>query len=199
MQMLRAEVEDIECVFLTHEHNDHIIGLDDLRPFIFRHKKAIELYGLPRVLEEIEDRFKYAFINHPYPGAPSFKLKPLLPKEKWTDGNIEVEALQVYHGSLEILGYRIGDVAYLTDVKSLTEETFATLQGIPHLIISALRKERPHHSHLILDEALEIIQQINPDKAYLIHLSHLMGTHKSTEALLDKNVQIAYDGLVVET
>ena len=197
-QMLRADVRDLDCVFITHEHNDHIIGLDDLRPFIFMHNKEIEIYGLPRVLAEIKERFHYAFQFQPYPGAPKFELKELNPGEKFKRDSFELEALQVFHGPLEILGFKLQNFAYLTDVKTLPSETIEKIKGIKVLVISALRKAKPHHSHLILDEALQLIKEIQPDKAYLIHLSHLMGKHNEVSKELPDYVEIAYDGLQLD-
>lgn len=195
IQMLRAGVNDLEKVFLTHEHNDHIIGLDDLRPFIFKHNKEIEIYGLPRVLAEVRERFQYAFSYQPYPGAPSFELKALRPGKSYVDDTFEIEALGVLHGSLEILGYKIRDFAYLTDVKTLPIQTINKIKGIKVLVISALRKGKPHHSHLTLRESLELVQLIKPQKAYLTHLSHLMGKHDLVSEELPENVEIAFDGL----
>lgn len=197
-QMLRAVVRDLDCVFITHEHNDHIIGLDDLRPFIFMHNKGIDIHGLPRVLAEIKERFRYAFQFQAYPGAPKFELKELNPGEKFKQDDFELEALQVFHGSLEILGFMFKQVVYLTDVKTLPSETIEKIRGTEVLIISALRKGKPHHSHLLLEEALAMIEKIQPQKAYLIHLSHLMGMHDEVTLELPGNVEIAYDGLQLD-
>lgn len=193
-QMLKENVTDLESVLLTHEHNDHIIGLDDLRPYIFKSKKEMQIFGMPRVLDEIRERFKYAFVPQPYPGAPKFVLQGIEAGTSFSLDNLLVEPIKVHHGSLEILGFKIGNFAYLTDVKSLPDETIEKIRGIEHLVISSLRKGKPHHSHLVLEETIELIRELKPVNAYLTHLSHRMGKHEEISKELPKGTKIAYDG-----
>lgn len=195
-QMLRAKVVDIKAILLTHEHNDHIIGLDDVRPFIFRKRAPMLVYCSGRVERELKERFAYAFKENPYPGAPSFEIKTTDQQVALQIGTFQVRIVHYLHGRLPIQGYRIDDFAYLTDIKTIAPEEVEKLKDLDTLVISALHKEE-HHSHLNLEEALALIQRINPRRAYLTHLSHKMGTHQEVEKLLPQNVHIAYDQMVL--
>jgi phosphoribosyl 1,2-cyclic phosphate phosphodiesterase len=196
-QMLRAKVSDIHAILITHEHNDHVMGLDDVRPINFRYNKDMPIYALPRVLESIKKRFDYAFKPNPYPGAPQYVLHEIDAKNRISIENIDITPLEVMHGDLPILGFRIKDFAYLTDVKTLPDRTFEQLKGVKTIIINALH-HKPHHSHLNLTECLEVIARIQPEKAYLTHISHNMGKHADINATLPENAQLAYDGLKFE-
>ncbi len=195
-QLLRAGVQRIDAVLITHDHNDHIIGLDDLRPFIFKQRKPIRIYAEPRVQASIRERFSYAFAKTPYPGAPRFKLVELVPEQIITIGSLPpITALRVFHGNLEILGFKIGAaLAYLTDVKALPRATMEHLRGLDTIITSALH-HHAHHSHMNLAEALELHAQLSPRLHYLIHMSHLIGLQAEVEAFLPEGVKLAYDTL----
>lgn len=195
-QMLRADVTELNAVLLTHEHNDHIIGLDDVRPFIFRQLTPMPIYCDQRVAGELQQRFAYAFAENPYPGAPRFDLHLTNERDRIQIGNFDIRIIRYLHGRLPIQGYRIGDFAYLTDFKSITEEELKKLDHLDTLVISALHREE-HHSHLSLTEALDLIERIKPQRAYLTHLSHQMGTHHEVEQQLPPNIRIAYDQLVL--
>jgi phosphoribosyl 1,2-cyclic phosphate phosphodiesterase len=196
-QMLRAGPEHLDAVLLTHEHNDHIIGLDDVRPYNFKQGKNMPVYGLPRVVAEVRQRFAYVFAAQRYPGAPLIELHEIAPGEALLIGERPFTPLSVMHGQLPILGFRTGTFAYLTDVKTLPATTLALLQGVRTLVLSALH-HRPHHSHLNLAEALELIGIIRPERTFLTHLSHHMGLHAEVEADLPPGVYLAYDGLEIE-
>jgi len=196
-QMLASGNEDLHAVLLTHEHNDHVIGLDDLRPFIFKSKKEMTIYGLPRVLDEIKERFNYAFKPQAYPGAPSFELKPIDESAEVIIDDLTIIPVRIEHGKLPILGFRIKDFAYLTDMKSIMQAEKNKLKNLDVLVIDSLRKET-HHSHLSLQESLNFIKEFRPKQAYLIHLSHRMGKHEDIEKDLPSGVSIAYDGLVLD-
>ncbi len=196
-QMLTTGTQDLDAVLLTHEHNDHVIGLDDLRPFIFKNKEKMAIYGLPRVLDEIKERFSYAFKPQAYPGAPSFDLRPIDESADVIIDDLPITPIRIEHGRLPILGFRINDFAYLTDMKSINQKEKSKLGNLEILVIDSLRKET-HHSHLSLEESLDLIRELEPKQAFLIHLSHLMGRHDDLEKELPEGVSIAYDGMVLE-
>lgn len=197
-QMLRSGVGYLDGALMTHEHNDHVAGLDDIRPFNFIAKKDFPLIGLPRVLDNIEERFQYIFAENKYPGAPSVELVPVHPWDEIQMGDITVTALPVHHGKLDILGFSFGHLAYFTDAKTLDDEVIEYIRDVDYLIINALH-HKPHHSHLNLEEALNLIRRINPRQAYLIHVSHTMGLHEEMDRNLPDNVKLAYDGLTIDT
>ena len=194
-QMLRADVKKINGILFTHEHSDHVAGLDDIRPFSFQ-MGNVPIYAQSRVLESLEQRFDYIFSEvDKYPGAPSIE-KNIVENQPFKLGNLEVIPIEIMHGDLPILGYRFQNFAYLTDVKTIPEAGINKLQNLDVLVINAIR-HKPHHSHLNLNEALEIIKQLNPKKAYLTHISHHLGFHAEVEQMLPENVFIAYDELVL--
>jgi phosphoribosyl 1,2-cyclic phosphate phosphodiesterase len=194
-QMLRANVKKINGVLFTHEHADHTAGLDDLRPFSFQ-LGAVPIFAQKRVLKNLSKRFDYIFNEeNKYPGAPSVQQNEVN-KTPFYIGNLEVMPVEILHGELKILGYKFNNIAYLTDVKSIEFEEKEKLKHLDILIINAIR-HKPHHSHLNLEEALELIQELNPKKTYLTHISHHLGFHAEIEKILPKNVFLAYDELVV--
>ncbi|PCI12020.1 MAG: MBL fold metallo-hydrolase [Flavobacteriaceae bacterium] len=195
-QMLRADVRKIDGILFTHEHADHVAGLDDIRPYCFQ-MGEVPIYAQQRVLDNLTERFAYIFeTENRYPGAPSVK-KNRVGKEVFQLQNLEVQPIKVMHGNLPILGYRFNAFAYLTDVKTISKEEKEKLRNLDVLVISALRIE-PHKTHLTLDDALEIIKELNPKKAYLTHISHKLGFHAEVEKKLPKNVFLAYDELEIE-
>lgn len=196
-QMLRAKINRLDAILLTHEHNDHIIGMDDVRPFNFFSRKDMPVYARSRVQEDLKKRFPYIFSDHPYPGAPSVILQNIDTNDPFQIGDTTIIPIDALHGKLPVLGFRIGNFTYLTDIKTIKDSELAKIKGTELLVISALHQHQ-HHSHLNLNEALEIIQKIKPTQAYLTHLSHKMGSHKSVEALLPPNVSIAYDNLEID-
>lgn len=196
-QMLRYNEGHLDGILLTHEHNDHVAGLDDIRPYNFNYKMDFPLYGLPRVLENIKNRYAYIFLADKYPGSPSVVLRAVVPWEKFQIGNLSVRALPVRHGSLDILGYSFDDrLAYLTDVRYLDPEVTEYLEDFEYLVISALH-HRPHHSHLNLEQALQMIGEIHPRESALIHMSHHMGLYEKVRGYLPENVNLGYDGMEI--
>lgn len=193
-QMLRAQPGYVNGILLTHEHNDHVAGLDDVRAFNFMRMEDMPIYCHQRVGAQIKHRFAYAFAEHPYPGAPRFALQHIDKDQPFQIGSFYIVPIEFSHGNLPVLGFRIGDFTYLTDIKTISETELEKVRGTDTLIISALRR-REHHSHLSLDEALALIRRIQPRKAYLTHLSHWMGKHADVEKELPPGVAIAYDDL----
>jgi len=195
-QMLRANVRQIDGILFTHEHADHVAGLDDIRPYCFK-MGEVPIYAQQRVLDNLTERFAYIFeTENRYPGAPSVK-KNRVEDEVFKLHDLEVQPITVMHGNLPILGYRINDFAYLTDVKTINKEEKEKLKNLKVLVISALRIE-PHKTHLSLDDALEIIKELNPERAYLTHISHKLGFHVEVEKALPENVFLAFDTLEIE-
>ena len=196
MQMLANKEDHLDAIMLTHEHNDHVIGLDDVRPLIFRTGKDMEIYCAERVGNELKIRFAYAFSEDKYPGAPSFELHEITGDFDLFDA--EVIPVEVMHYKLPILGYRIGRFAYITDALTIPESEYEKLKDIDVLVVNALRK-KPHLSHQTLADALRIIDRVGPREAYLVHMSHHMGLTSEVEKELPAHVHFAYDGLVIDS
>lgn len=194
-QMLANQVSKIDGILFTHEHNDHIIGLDDVRPFYFK-QGDISVYAHPRVIKALEKRFDYVFETvNKYPGTPSLKINEIN-DNPFTIGNLDVVPVNVWHHKLQVYAFRFGDFAYVTDAKTIEEEELEKLKGVKVLTVNALRKE-PHLSHFNLEEALDFIRKVNPERAYLTHISHLLGFHEEVEKELPENVFLAYDNLKI--
>ncbi|TWO33048.1 MBL fold metallo-hydrolase [Seonamhaeicola sediminis] len=194
-QMLRAGVERIDSILFTHEHTDHVVGLDDIRPFYFR-QGDIPLYGHKRVLKSLKKRFKYVFkTKNKYPGAPTVILNRIK-NEPFKINGLEVVPVNGKHAELQVFGFKFGDFAYLTDMKTVNNKEIEKIKNVKVLVVNALRIE-PHQSHFNLEEALQFIKKVNPEKAYLTHISHLLGFHDEVESMLPENVFLAYDGLQI--
>ena len=195
-QMLVHHVANLDGVLLTHEHADHIFGLDDIRSFNWIRKAPMDIYCEKRVEENLKTIFNYAFAEIRYPGTPQMELIPIDGKPFFAKG-VEVVPIRLYHHKLPVYGFRIGKFAYLTDFNRIEAEELIKLKGVEILIICALRKQT-HISHLSLSEALSLVEQISPRMTYLTHMSHEMGFHSELFKELPVGVEPAYDGLVIE-
>jgi phosphoribosyl 1,2-cyclic phosphate phosphodiesterase len=196
-QILRENCTKIDGILLTHEHSDHTAGLDDIRPFYFE-QGNMPFYAHKRVFENLRLRFSYIFETvNKYPGVPTIDEIEIDKNNSFQIGGKNIIPIEALHGKLPVLGFKIDNFAYLTDVKTIEERELEKLKGIEVLVINALRYEE-HHSHLNLPQALELIEEIKPKKTYLTHISHLLGFHKEVEKKLPKNVFLAYDTLKIK-
>lgn len=194
-QMLRAQCTRIDGIIFTHEHADHTAGLDDIRPFFFN-QGDIPIYAHKRVMGELERRFDYIFeTENKYPGAPGV-IKNVISNNHFEVGGINVLPVNGMHYNIQVFGYRFNDFAYLTDMKSISESELLKLKNLKVLVLNALRLEA-HPSHLNLNEALALIEQLKPKRAYLTHISHLLGFHDDVQQKLPENVYLAYDNLQI--
>lgn len=194
-QMLRENIKHLDGVLFTHAHNDHIIGLDDVRPFNYRQKKDMPVYATVEVQQALIKRFDYVFETDPYPGAPMVVLKTIENHPFEVEGT-PIQPVQYLHGKLSVLGFRIGNLAYLTDMKTISDEEKSKLKNLKTIVINALHY-KAHHSHLNLEEALALIEELAPEQAYLTHVSHRMGLYDEVNPTLPAGVELAYDGLVI--
>ena len=196
-QMLRTNCKKLDAIIFTHEHADHTTGIDDVRPFFFRQGK-IPIYIHKRVLSSLHERFAYIFDpKKKYPGAPDFEVNIISKENDFELLGLNITPIESAHLKLPVLGYRIKNFAYLTDVKTISDIELEKLNELDILVINALRYE-PHPSHLNIEEALEIIDIIKPKKTYFTHISHNMGFHEEVCNDLPEHVTLAYDGLVLE-
>ena len=194
-QMLTNNVSHIDGILFTHEHADHTMGLDDIRPFFFR-QGDIPIYAHQRVMSSLKKRFDYIFTSeNKYPGAPSV-IENELVNEPFHLNSLQVVPINLMHNRLQVFGFRFKDFAYLTDVKTVEQEEREKLKGVKVLVVNALRIE-PHPSHFNLEEAIAFINDIQPEKAYLTHISHLLGFHKEVQRQLPENIFLAYDNLKI--
>jgi len=192
-QMLLHKVEHINAVLFTHEHKDHTAGLDEVRPYNFLYKKPVDIYAELRVLRALKREYSYIFSSFHYPGIPEI-VRHRIKNKPFTIDKLHILPIRIFHNKLPILGFRINNFAYLTDIKSISTTEKEKLKNLDAIVVTALRKEE-HIAHMNLSEALTLIADLKPKKAYLTHLSHRFGLHDIEEKLLPENVYIAYDGL----
>ena len=194
-QMLRENISKLDAIIVTHSHRDHIAGLDDVRSFNYLTKKPMDIYATLYDQDEIKREFSYAFNNN-YPGLPKYNLITIGDDDFYIN-KTKITTIRALHFNTQVLGFRISDFAYITDTNYIPFSSLAKLDGCKVIVINALRREK-HPSHYNLEEALKVIDFLKPEKAYLTHISHVMGFHKDIEKELPKGVSTAYDGLRFE-
>lgn len=194
-QMLREQIGDVDAVLLTHEHKDHTGGIDDLRAINFIQKKSVPIYGETRALDALRRQYDYVFAANPYPGIPRIDLFEI-DDTPFALGGVEIVPLRIMHAKLPIYGFRIGDFVYVTDASFIREETKALMTGAKSLVINSLRREK-HVSHFTFEEALDLVNELKPDHAYFIHVSHQLGLYATVSQELPEHVTLGYDGLKI--
>lgn len=195
-QMLRERVKDIDAILLTHQHTDHIMGLDEVRAFNYFCRKSIPVWATEGVQSVVRKNFDYAFTEPRYPGAPEITLHTI-GNEPFVVGDMEITPIHGFHLSLPVVGFRVGGVAYLTDFNRIDESEVDKLQGVEIFVVNALRHMR-HISHFSLPAAIELARKVGARQTYFTHMSHQIGLHAEQEALLPEGMHFAYDGLCVE-
>ena len=198
-QMLRAGLSDLDGILFTHQHSDHTAGLDDVRPICYFRSHDIDLYAKKEVMDSLKARFAYVFAKGAdrYPGAPTV-AEHIITDEPFYVRDVRVIPIPANHGWIDVTGYRIGNLAYLTDVKQMFESSYRLLEGVEVLVLNCLRHSDPHPTHMILPEALEVVRRVAPKRTYFTHISEAMGFAAQAEALLPEGVHLAYDTLEIE-
>ncbi|MFK7900307.1 MAG: MBL fold metallo-hydrolase [Cyclobacteriaceae bacterium] len=194
-QLLVNNIVDLDAILYTHEHKDHVAGLDDIRAFNFKYKRAIPIYAEKREMECIKQEFSYVFTEQKYPGAPEVSPQTI-DESTFSIGDTSIIPVRVSHGKLPILGYRIGDFVYITDASIITDQELEKIKGAKVVVLNAVRKEL-HHSHFNLEQVLSLFNKIQPEKGFITHISHLMGKHEDVSSELPENIFFAYDQLQV--
>ena len=196
-QMLRADIKELDAILYTHEHKDHIAGLDDVRAFNFVNQRPVDVYLEERVIPAIKREFSYIFAENKYPGIPQINLNTI-DNFAFEAGGIKIIPIRAFHYRLPVLGFRIKDFTYITDANYLPEEEKEKIIGSQFIVINALRKQK-HISHFSLQEAVKLINEFGPRRGYITHISHQMGLHEEVQKELPPNILLAYDGLNIDT
>lgn len=195
MQLMDQPFRKIDAVLLSHIHYDHVAGIDDLRPYC--RLGDIEIYAEQNVTKALRQTMPYCFTEQLYPGVPRLNLHDIVPHQQLSFGDIDVIPIRIIHGQLPILGYRFGDLAYITDMKTIPEEEYGALQGVKILIVNALRWEKDHHSHQLVAEAIAFSRKIGAEHTYIIHVTHQIGLHEEANRNLPDGFEFGYDGQVI--
>jgi phosphoribosyl 1,2-cyclic phosphate phosphodiesterase len=196
-QMLRADVKELDAVLFTHPHKDHIAGLDDVRAYNFFQRRPMDLYANEMTQESIVREFPYAFADVKYPGIPDLRLNRI-DKDPFVIGDITIQPIQVWHLKMPVLGFRFGKFTYITDANRIEEEEKEKIRGSEQIVLNALRHEK-HVSHYTLQEAIAEVKDLGMPRAWFTHISHQLGRHADTNPTLPPGMELAYDGLVIQS
>lgn len=196
-QMLREKVQKLDAVLITHEHKDHVGGLDEVRAFNFVQKKSMDIYCTPHVHNELIQQFSYAFSENKYPGAPDLKINNINSNDIITIGDLSFQPIEVMHYKLPVLGFRIHDFTYLTDANFISESEMKKVEGSKIFVLNALHYD-DHISHYTVPQAIEVMKQVKPEQGIFIHMSHRLGLHEEEEKKLPGFIRFGYDGMKVE-
>ena len=191
-QILPQPFRKIDGILITHSHYDHMGGMDDIRPYC--QFGEMNVYADPIARKAMLEMLPYCFAEHRYPGVPAIGLHEIHAHEPLQIGDFDIMPIEVMHGKLPILGYRIGKLAYITDMKTIDEGEYPYLEGTELLVVNALRFDKPHHSHQLVDDAIKFARRVGARQTFLIHVCHDIGLHEKVNAMLPENIQLAYDG-----
>lgn len=191
-QILPQPFRRIDGILITHAHYDHMGGMDDIRPYC--QFGEINVYADPVARKGLLEMLPYCFAEHRYPGVPAIGLHEIHAGNPFTIGDIEILPIRVMHGKLPILGYRFGKLAYITDMKTIENDQLALLDGVEILVVNALRFDKPHHSHQLVDDAIDFAKKVGARQTWLTHMCHDIGLHGEVNRQLPAHVQLAYDG-----
>ena len=194
-QMLNANQNNLDAVLFTHEHKDHVAGLDDVRAFNYVQRNHMEVFCIDRVATALKREFHYVFSGDNYPGIPRINLN-LIENKPFKIKDVEIIPIEVFHYKMPVFGYRVGDFTYITDAKTIPEKEKEKIKGSKVIVLNALRRH-DHISHFTLDEAVEMMKELNPEKGYFTHISHYLGSHEEVSRELPDNMELAYDGLTI--
>lgn len=193
-QMLRSNTKQLDALIFTHEHKDHIAGMDDIRAFNYFSKKAINIYATTNVQDALKREFHYVFSDEKYPGIPEVKLHTINTEHPFLIEDIQVSPIKVLHYYLPVLGFRIQDFVYITDANHIEPKELDKIRGAKVLVLNALRRQK-HISHFTLNEAIAIAQEVKAERTFLTHISHQLGLHNEVEKELPQGTHLGFDGL----